>query len=153
MTAEGKHRGRPPHDTPRGPDRWVRAAMNAARDPNSKAAQLYMSRLSNAFAVTQEARESGELDPLTPFAFRDRDYSTSSPKGSIKREAVTCSVHCTVMHMQLRFHVTDLEQIRKRFSEKIYGSEELVVIRLETADLVRPVKCAACGSKVRPAGK
>jgi len=157
----GKHRSRA--TTPRGPERWARAAMNAVRDPNSKGALLYYRRTALAFQVAEEARRTGDIDPLQAFEFTKLQWAGRDEPPVEKRDYVTCSVHCTVMQIQLDCNATTLEAISLAFTRNhqkmvyrggAFDYEDTFVPLLRQLDrstLKRAVRCQACG-RILPKG-
>lgn len=169
----GKHRQRQgTHGIgTRGPIRWERAAANALLRPNTKAARLYLRRVTNAFQVAEECRQDPALDDRQPYEHLKLemwDAKTRSrlvkPRG--KRDYVTCSVHCMVMQAQLDHCSSEanLDEVRKVFTENIryyagYDRATSTVIYEESAVprvrplakgvLRKPVRCQVCGTSVK----
>jgi hypothetical protein len=146
--------------------RWERAAANALLKPNSKGGRLYLRRTSLAYQVSEECRNSMDVDPGQAYQHIEIDYTDTRPRQRVgKRAYVTCSVFCTVMVLQLRFAEGTLEAISKAFSEnhRVYEGRDPVtgdsrygdsgipkVKQLNKGDLKgRTAACRYCGSKVK----
>lgn len=149
--------------TTRGQARWLRAADNAMRNPESKGGRLFWHRTSVAHRITKLASFEG------PFEHVDWTYTRS---GSVlKRTAVTCSRFCMAMTVQLDWgpRITNdyqgppatFEQItdwlmtferRDQFQPRAASDnpDTEYVRSLEPGVLRRPKKCQFCGTAVQP---
>lgn len=141
-----------PDDTVRrGPERWMRAALNAAKRPNSPGAKLYHARVRNASLVRDGLLESGKTDTAYEFTV---PVSVHTPTGSFagyaaRREHATCSIFCTVMQIQLQHGTTDLAEIDLVFK----GTPSACYLG---ARKVRPLvgkhrkmRCHVCASEIK----
>lgn len=89
--------------TPRGPERWARAALNALENPMSQAAKLYRQRVNLAAGAAELYESNGPLaflkletyqwDPIARRIMNER-YGT-------RVDYYTCSVYCATMQAQL----------------------------------------------------
>lgn len=151
------------HDsTPRGLPRWLRAADNAVRNPNSPGARLYYRRVANAQRLRERLGDSG---PSVFYNWRN------------ERDAITCGLFCTGMHAQ-QAHLSEfkIEQwgtktytaydgerhespnylrvetpvTEDRLLDFLMQSEKVNLLAVSGVVLKRPVKCAVCGTPVKP---
>lgn len=155
------------HDsTPQGLPRWLRAADNAVRNPNSPGAKLYYRRVANAQRV-RERYGSGE--PVVFFR--------SIPRASTRREAIACSTFCAALHVQKAY----LEEFRNvqegtkpwtnwqgevvqlpnyvRYERPVPMDEIVNFLEQDPRNallahsgitLKRPVRCVVCWTPVKP---
>lgn len=150
-----KHKRPPAYagSTPRGPERWARAAHNALTRPNSQAAKLYHQRVANA-------RYFAELHPEATNAAAE--FMKTSGSSLAKRKYVTCSLFCTVMvaqldwgttlpsHLRLLLENGELITVRENSHGHTWKMHEGDFIRpLARGTLSRPVQCYYCGTQVK----
>lgn len=136
-----------------GPARWARAAHNALIRPNSQGARLYQRRVSLAYTVAEECRQSLDVHP-------NQAYEHIDWQG--KRSHVTCSVFCTVMVVQLDHRAENLDEIKLAFSEnhKKYAGRDAagmwifedtgvqMVRQLDPKTMKRSRQCFYCATPV-----
>lgn len=144
--------------TPRGPERWARAAHNALVNPLSPGAKLYRQRTSVAaeFADFEEAPR--------PFEHIEVRYGgQSSLIIEAQRKYVTCNMVCAAMQVQLDMGVTRYDQVLAVFENNyrrtytVSGVEYKVTwatlpYLLDPATLKRAMRCQVCGSTVKKSG-
>lgn len=146
------------HDaTPKGLPRWLRAADNAVRNPNSPGARLYHRRVSNAHLLRERI-----TDHTGPVTFTKWNGS----------KEYTCSLFCAAMHAQLT-SLQEFEYERHGYTgyrnwrgewvtqpnyvrvETPVTLEQLITFFQEddsvTLDLMtnRQVTCRVCGTKIK----
>lgn len=131
--------------TPRGPLRWERAAVNALRNPGTKAADLYFSRYAVAKEIADAARIINDSD--VQYEFLTTDWSVRPHGSARKRAYVTCSVFCTIMQVTLDYGTVHQPTIANVF--KSPGGQRPRVQRLDTRTLTRDVRCQVCGTQVK----
>lgn len=147
--------------TPRGPERWARAAANALANPLSSGAKLYFDRVATArrFIDYKEAALPFEHVEDEYFGTDFNDLIASS-----KRKYVTCNIVCAAMQVQLDFGTTDLGDVRAIFRSAYrrsyrwnggvhYARSQTNVIPLDTTTLTRNVRCQVCATIVRKGGR
>jgi hypothetical protein len=147
-TYKGKHAKPPAYagSTPRGPQRWARAADNALRAPNSQAAKLFFDRVSTAHRVRTDFPNTD--GPFGHYEIEylgwDRETQRVIEGGRMKRKYVTCSLFCCAMVVQLdrQFHGYD-ELVR------FLTDSEQSPRALRHGELKRPASCQFCGTKVQ----
>src|SRR5688500_5380805 len=138
-----------------GHPRWARAAANAALHPNSKSAILYLTRVTNAFAIAQAVREGNDtlgLDARQPYAHYDLHYVGTfnkeigrwQSKKAMRRLAVTCGVHCMVMQVQLDYGRSIAASIEKTIIDPKTREEVKKVQPVDRKSLRKGQKCAVC---------
>ena len=133
--------------TPRGFERWKRAAVNAHRNPHSVAAALYRSRYDIALQVSTGARA---VKADKPYEFIGPEYDHSLGKKVFRRSYATCSVFCTVMQIQLAFSVNSLEAVANVFKGNNRLNEYGYTLQpLDTGTLKRSITCHGCGKKIK----
>ena len=149
----------------RGPARWARAAANALEKPNSRAGQQYLRRVSFAYQVADECRNSMDVDAMQAYEHIELDWRTRHRDGVDKgrRKYVTCSVFCTVMQIQLDHPEGSLENISAVFStnHQVYRGRDSEtggfimadsgvpkVRPLVASTLKRTSRCQYCGTQV-----
>lgn len=125
-------------NTPRGPERWERAARYAITHPNTESAALYFTRVENARQIATASE-----NPLQPYEHRNK-------RSMEIRAYTTCSVFCTVMQVQLD-HGGSLAEIRRAFEGRTRWGR--AVLALNTASLTRNVRCQVCGTTVKKTKK
>lgn len=143
--------------TPRGPERWGRAAHNALTNPLSPAAKLFADRfiVAREFADFEEAGEIFEHRDVT-YALGDSDEVISS-----KRKYLTCNMVCAAMQIQLDFGVKRYDQVLAVFEQNyrrtyVWAGEEhktqyqTNVSTLDPRAVKRAVRCQVCGTGIRP---
>ena len=129
--------------TPRGPERWARAAHNAVIRPNSKAAQLYQGRVARAVMVRDEF--SSTRNRTRGAIFYDADYVYGRGFVQVDRARYyTCSLYCTAMQAQLDFGLNTYTELVN------FLMEDERVDYLRPSQLKREVRCQTCGSTMRP---
>lgn len=134
----GKHALRKPN-TPRGPERWQRAAVNAALKPNTNAARLFHGRIANAHLT----RESGLLTEIGwQHKNRTWDWISRTYQPADTPRYYTCSVFCMAMIVQLDY-ATVLEKDNTSVFQFIQHTDLVVPGRPS-----RPVRCFYCGGNV-----
>ncbi len=143
--------------TPRGPQRWARAADNALRNPRSGGAKLYQDRVANARAISDDFEDR----LVGPIVFMDDG----------KRKDVACGLFCAVMNAQLVWSTQSRAELRQLVTDGRFervrvwrnpttGSdveyrvyETLSMTRLDVADLKASRACCVCGTTVRKGAK
>jgi hypothetical protein len=141
--------------TPRGPERWARAAHNALTNPRTAGAKLFMDRVATARKLADEYESVSR-----PVAFMDGNGE------KLRRKYVTCGIHCTVMQAQLDWQTTSLLDIERLLMEgrlvqnRLCGNGRTYQLHqtdwlepLDLNDLTRSVRCTVCGTSVRPPRK
>lgn len=140
--------------TPRGPERWARAAANALFRPRSASAKLFMDRLANARAFADQ------YDAYSvPIGFWDTSWQ---PTATSKRKYAACGIHCAVMQAQLDWATTKHDEIHKLLEDGYLPREhtntqghtftyrEHAEMRpLDRTTLARSVHCIVCGSTIK----
>lgn len=147
--------------TSRGPARWLRAADNAMRQPDSKGAKLFWSRA----AIAQEFRTTYGHNWTGPFEHRGWTHVENpdwpgrfgvAPRfvRQEERKYVTCSAFCMAMVVQL--DAGGINQARDLIGYLFQDVSENTWhwVRKLDADnprrLKRSVRCQFCGSDVQP---
>jgi hypothetical protein len=134
----------------RGPSRWKRAADNSIANPNSWAAGLYFDRVAVARKlVTDTAKKNTDLNVRAPWAFMHRvNMWPALGPVQFKRAYSTCSLFCMAMQAQLvgphgRVGTDNIDAL-------LAGTDWLRLEPLDTATLVRSVRCQVCATDVKP---
>lgn len=134
METKPKHKRVLHSTTPRGLPRWLRAADNAVRKPNSLGAKLYYRRVANA----QRLREQiGDGEPVVFFPYQ---WNKS-------RRELACSFFCAAMHAQLTF-LSEFNTV-DRLIEFLETDERCDLLSNAGIRLKRSVKCVVCGTPVK----
>lgn len=142
--------------TPRGPERWARAAHNALTNPLSQAAELYFRRVETAryFIDFDEA--------ASPFEHVDDWYEPNfNTIVESKRRYVTCNIVCAAMQVQLDFGTTNRADVRRILDGSYrrtyvsrgqvrYAYSQVNAFVLDRRNLTRTVRCQVCGTDVKP---
>lgn len=147
METKPKHKKPWRDSTPRGPERWARAADNAMAHPNSKAAHLFFDRVSAAHRIRLDYPEVAGPFEHMHFTW-EWDPIIKSGKNYVptKRAYVTCSLFCAVMQVQLDWSrsVTDFDELHWFLT-----FDERAPQRLDPKTLTRDVRCQMCGKVVK----
>lgn len=139
----------------RGHLRWERAALNAVRRPNTKAAKLYRARVATASLLagaTVETRayaflawhQHGEVyvDPVTGA----REYIRLP--ATLDRDSAVCSEYCLFMQLQLESRTTDPYRLGERLAQRV---DDATVAVLDPRMLARSIRCQGCGCEIKRA--
>jgi hypothetical protein len=151
--------------TPRGPERWKRARINAHKRPNSRHAKLFQQRLDTATHVVDTFKQSFINSPWTDnghiFAFSRTswDYNVkSSADREYKVQYYACSIECAVMQLQLDVsmwngdEVETLRMVLLALSQDdndvlpTFGFRQMYMIEQKAPE--RGVRCNVCGDKI-----
>lgn len=144
-----KHKKPTPYagGTPRGPERWMRAAHNAFTRPNTQAAKLFMTRVSNAHRLREKFGDGG------PVVFFEYTTAWDLDEGVVvldqvkhERRYVVCSHYCAAMQVQLDFGVKTYDDL-EFFLTYDFRTNSLANIKDK---LVRKVRCQCCGTDIKP---
>lgn len=144
----GSHKGHAPLDsTPRGKQRWLRAAVNAVENPHSKAAKLYRYRVEIAHALVKECEKAG-TSTRAPLQFMSREWVYLAGRyvvGDFKRKYAVCGVYCFAMQGQL-----ETQQGRLGLDMLLSGTSEYRRVEAMTPEkMVRDMHCFACGTLIK----
>ena len=164
------------HDsTPRGLPRWLRAADNAVRNPNSPGAKLYYRRVANAQRLREQYGDGG---PVVFYDYRYSNWETREITVSDKRNAIACSFFCAAMHVQ-QAYLQEFEHVQEGVIQTLHWMTREPIeypnyVRYETPvemqkiveflecdprtnllsltdiKLKRSVKCIVCWTPVKP---
>lgn len=162
------------HDsTPVGLPRWLRAADNAVRNPNSPGAKLYYRRVANAQRIREKYGDGG------PVVFFKEHYSYTVVDGRYvsnhsvtdKRDVIACSNFCAAVHTQKRY-MTEFRSVQEgtktergreypnyvryevpvtfeELEDFLQTDERNNLLELTDIKLKRPVRCIVCWTPVK----
>lgn len=127
--------------TPRGPERWARAAHNALTRPNSQEARLYQSRVALARLVHDTFPKTQGPVKHSHYRWKFSPGSYSGPVRYVATNYYTCSLYCTTMQLQLDYGARDMARVLQHLEEN-----EM----LELCTPTRNVRCQCCGTQIQP---
>jgi hypothetical protein len=135
--------------TPRGPERWMRAAHNALTNPNKKNSKLFMDRLTNAHRLRSEY--PGEATEPVVFFKYTTTWDPELRKAVVdevhhERRYVTCSLFCAGMQAQLDFGIKTYEDLEFFLAYDFRSN----LLKNAEDKLTRTVRCQACGTDIKP---
>jgi hypothetical protein len=131
-------------NTPRGPARWERAAVNAIKRPNSQAANLYFARVEVARAVVLDVALAG-VNTRAPLRFERRVRAWDGRPETWRTEFSVCSMFCMAMQAQLDLGGTGDAAVRV----VLEGTGWARVVALDAKTLKTDVRCQVCGTTIR----